>query len=67
MLKGINLDINPGEKIGVVGRTGAGKSTIILSLLRMIEPSEGGIMIDNRSITDIPLKQLRNSLTLISQ
>lgn len=50
VLKNINLDINPHEKIGVVGRTGAGKSSLTLSLFRIIEPAEGAI----RYATSLP-------------
>lgn len=67
VLSSLNLEINPGEKIGVVGRTGAGKSTIIQTLLRTIEPTQGQILIDGQSIIDIPLKSLRTSVTLIAQ
>lgn len=54
-----------GEKIGVVGRTGAGKSTICLSLNRIVEIVEGTILIDNVNIRDIPLKELRSRITTI--
>ena len=46
VLKDLNITISPGEKIGVVGRTGAGKSTIIQALLRVVESSQGKILID---------------------
>ena len=67
VLKNINLTINGKEKIGVVGRTGSGKSTICLSLFRLIEPSSGGIYIDGVDITQIGLRHLREKLTIISQ
>jgi ATP-binding cassette subfamily C (CFTR/MRP) protein 1 len=57
----------PGEKIGVVGRTGAGKSTITSSILRLVEPTAGSIYLDEKSILSIPLKDLRSSITLIAQ
>ncbi len=64
-LKNIKLSINAGEKIGVVGRTGAGKSSIILSLLRIIEPDNGNIEIDGIDICDINLYDLRSNITII--
>lgn len=59
VLKGLNLSINSQEKIGVVGRTGAGKSTITLCLLRILELSEGVIKIDDEDISQINLFDLR--------
>jgi ABC-type multidrug transport system fused ATPase/permease subunit len=53
------------EKIGVVGRTGAGKSTITLTLLRVLEAMEGQIFIDGVDISTLSLKQLRSSITMI--
>ena len=55
-LRDICIEINPGEKIGIIGRTGSGKSSLILSLFRIIEAAQGIIMIDGRNISDIPLK-----------
>jgi ABC-type multidrug transport system fused ATPase/permease subunit len=57
----------PGEKIGVVGRTGAGKSTICLSLSRIVEIVEGKITIDNQDISKVHLHHLRASITVIPQ
>ena len=66
-LKNINLEINPGEKIGIIGRTGSGKSSLTLSLFRVIEAFEGKIDIDGENIRDIPLKKLRRSLSIVPQ
>lgn len=52
VLKKVNLDIGAGEKVGVVGRTGAGKSSLTLALLRIIEPIEGTIKIDGIDISE---------------
>jgi ABC-type multidrug transport system fused ATPase/permease subunit len=67
VLKNINLDFKSREKIGVVGRTGAGKSSLILSLFRIVEPSAGSINIDNLNTSTIGLLDLRQRLTIISQ
>lgn len=67
VLKNINILIKPGEKIGVCGRTGSGKSTICLSLFRILEPSEGQILIDDVDISKIGLNILRNSISIIPQ
>ncbi|KAM3143255.1 hypothetical protein pb186bvf_004587 [Paramecium bursaria] len=66
-LKNLNLVIQPKTKIGVVGRTGAGKSTITMSLLRILEASNGQIIIDGHDIKQIPLRQLRENITIIMQ
>ena len=69
MLKGVRFEIYPGEKIGVVGRTGAGKSTIIQALFRMveIEKDHGSIEIDGIDITSIGLHTLRENVAIIPQ
>lgn len=67
VLKNINLDIKSHEKIGVVGRTGAGKSSLTLSLFRLIEPASGNIAIDNLNTSTIGLLDLRRRLAIIPQ
>ncbi|XP_075738557.1 multidrug resistance-associated protein 1 isoform X3 [Rhipicephalus microplus] len=67
VLKGISCDINPGEKIGIVGRTGAGKSSLTLSLFRLIEAAGGAICIDGMDISYLGLYDLRSKLTIIPQ
>ncbi|XP_076324180.1 multidrug resistance-associated protein 1-like isoform X3 [Tachypleus tridentatus] len=67
VLHGITCDIQSGEKIGIVGRTGAGKSSLILSLFRIIEAVDGFITIDGVNIASIGLHDLRAKLTVIPQ
>lgn len=67
VLKNVNLDIKSHEKIGVVGRTGAGKSSLTLALFRIIEPDSGHIAIDNLNTSTIGLLDLRSRLAIIPQ
>jgi ABC-type multidrug transport system fused ATPase/permease subunit len=67
ILKDLSFDVKPREKIGVVGRTGAGKSTICLSLSRIVEIASGKITIDGINISDLPLNELRYRITVIPQ
>ncbi|PGH18265.1 hypothetical protein AJ79_00604 [Helicocarpus griseus UAMH5409] len=67
VLKDINLQIKPHEKIGVVGRTGAGKSSLTLALFRIIEGTSGSISIDGLDIGSIGLLDLRGRLAIIPQ
>lgn len=64
VLKSISLKINSGEKVGIVGRTGAGKSSFFQVLFRMYEP-RGSIIIDGEEIKDLKLTHLRSRLTII--
>eukprot|EP00258_Populus_trichocarpa_P046275 XP_024462294.1 putative ABC transporter C family member 15 isoform X2 [Populus trichocarpa] len=67
VLKGITCTFPGGKKIGVVGRTGSGKSTLIQALFRVIEPSGGQILIDGLDISKIGLRDLRSKLGIIPQ
>ncbi|GMT04851.1 hypothetical protein PENTCL1PPCAC_27025, partial [Pristionchus entomophagus] len=67
VLKGVTLDIQPGEKIGIVGRTGAGKSSLLRALFRLTVPSKGHIIIDDVDTSTVPLKTLRKSIGIIPQ
>ncbi|KAI9805220.1 MAG: hypothetical protein M1825_001056 [Sarcosagium campestre] len=67
VLKDVNLDIRAHEKIGVVGRTGAGKSSLTLALFRIIEPASGSIAIDDLNTSTIGLLDLRRRLAIIPQ
>lgn len=67
VLKNVNLDIKSHEKIGVVGRTGAGKSSLTLALFRLIEPATGHIEIDSMNTSSVGLLDLRRRLAIIPQ
>lgn len=66
-IRGLSLDIPPGTRVAVCGRTGSGKSTMMLALLRMVEMPIGVISIDGVDISKIPLTELRSRLYTISQ
>lgn len=66
-LRGVSVDIQPGWSVGVVGRTGAGKTSLSLCLMRMQELAEGLISIDGQDISELPLEMLRSSLSVIPQ
>jgi ABC-type multidrug transport system fused ATPase/permease subunit len=65
VLKDLTFEVRPGEKIGIVGRTGAGKSTICLSFHRIMEIASGQIMIDGVDIKELELHELRRRITVI--
>jgi ATP-binding cassette, subfamily C (CFTR/MRP), member 1 len=67
VLKGLDLHVNAGERIGIVGRTGAGKSSIMSTLFRMVEISSGSITIDGIDIGKVGLADLRSRLAIIPQ
>lgn len=67
ILKGITLNITGGEKIGVVGRTGGGKSTLIQVMFRLVEPSGGKIIVDSIDISALGLHDLRSRFGIIPQ
>lgn len=67
VLQGLNMTVGGGERIGIVGRTGAGKSSIMSTLFRLVELSGGSISIDGINIATVGLKDLRTRLAIIPQ
>lgn len=67
VLRGISFEVSGGEKVGIVGRTGAGKSSLTLGLFRIIEAAGGRILIDGADISQMGLHTLRSRLTIIPQ
>ena len=67
VLKNLSFEIEGGQKVGVVGRTGAGKSTVWLALCRIIEAESGAIYIDNHDIKNLDLAYVRSKITIIPQ
>lgn len=67
VLNGVNLVIPPRHKVGIVGRTGAGKSSLLTALLRIVELESGHILIDGVDVSTIGLHALRSSIAVIPQ
>ena len=67
VLRGLSFEIEGGKKIGIVGRTGAGKSTISLAISRIVEIESGSIKIDGLDISQLKLDHLRQKITVIPQ
>ena len=67
ILKDFNLNINPGEKVALVGQSGAGKSTIVQLLMRFYDLQEGKISIDGKDISEMDVTSLRKSMAIVPQ
>ncbi|MHC9235578.1 ABC transporter ATP-binding protein [Pseudooceanicola sp. 502str34] len=66
-VRGISLDIAPGEKVGIVGASGAGKSTLVALLLRLYDPEQGRILIDGQDIREVTQDSLRQAIGMVTQ
>nr|XP_037273578.1 multidrug resistance-associated protein 1-like [Rhipicephalus microplus] len=66
-LKHVTFTVRSREKVGIVGRTGAGKSSLVLALLRVLKSTNGKILIDDVDIASVPLPKLRTAITVIPQ
>ena len=67
VFKGLNLEIKPGEKIGIVGRSGAGKSSLVSLLLRFYDLQKGQITIDGADISKVSQESLRSNIAVVTQ
>jgi len=67
VLKNINLKVNPGEKIAIVGSSGAGKSSLVNIIPRFIDPTQGEVRIDGYNIKEVSLKSLRSQIGFVPQ
>ena len=67
VLKGVTFRCQAGEKVGIVGRTGAGKSSLIMALFRLARPDSGAVRIDGVDVSRLPLRLLRQRLAIIPQ
>jgi ATP-binding cassette subfamily B multidrug efflux pump len=63
----LNIQIKPGEKVGLVGRSGAGKSTLVNLLLRFYETNDGNILVDKQNIADVTQESLRSQISMVTQ
>ncbi|KAL7922301.1 multidrug resistance-like protein [Trichoderma austrokoningii] len=66
-LDGVTLDLKPGEKVGVCGRTGSGKSSLLLTVLRLLDPSVGTLTIDSVPLNTVPREIIRSRLITVAQ
>ncbi|XP_059794613.1 ATP-binding cassette sub-family C member 10 isoform X5 [Balaenoptera ricei] len=66
-LDGVTFCVQPGEKLGIVGRTGSGKSSLLLVLFRLLEPSSGRVLLDGVDTSQLELAELRSQLAIIPQ
>jgi len=67
VLKEVSFEINPGEKVGIVGRTGAGKSSLLQAMFRVVELEDGKIEVDGYNVRSVGLDVLRRGLALVPQ
>ncbi len=66
-LEGVSFTLNVGERLGVVGPSGAGKTTLVWLLLRFLDPQQGRILLGGQDIRDLPLQKLREQIAVVTQ
>lgn len=67
VLENINMDVKPGEMLGIVGRSGAGKSTLVNLISRLYDPDQGEVLLDGMNVKDISFASLRGAIAMVSQ
>ena len=67
VLSGVSIDIQPGQKVGLVGSSGAGKSTVLSLLLRLYDPLEGRVLVDGHDVRNVTQKSLRRCCAVVTQ
>lgn len=67
ILENINFDIRPGETVAVIGKSGAGKSSLVRLLMRFYDPASGDIVLNGQSIRDLPLEDVRRAIAIVPQ
>ena len=67
ILKGLSISVPAGQMLGIVGKTGAGKSTLANLIARLYDPTEGEVFVDGVNVKELPLMQLRRSIGIVSQ
>jgi ATP-binding cassette subfamily B protein len=67
VIDGVSIDVEPGETVGLVGRTGAGKTTLTKLLMRLYDPDEGSVRLDGHDVRELDLRSLRSHLGYVSQ
>ena len=67
VLRGVDLDVEPGQTVALVGATGAGKSTLVAMLLRFFDPWQGAVLLDGRDLREVRIRSLRRHVALVSQ
>jgi ABC-type polar amino acid transport system ATPase subunit len=66
-MQGVSFEVQPRDKIGIVGRTGSGKSSLIVALFRMVEPFKGEITLDGANLLSLGLEDVRGRIAAIPQ
>src|SRR5262249_13661485 len=67
VVSNVSLTVEPGQKLAIVGRTGAGKSSLVQLLPRLFDVSDGTVLLDGRDVRDLPLAELRGAIGFVPQ